>query len=131
MKRDMDVIRDILLTLESSDTARIGRKRIELEGVDPAIIDFHIELLKEAGFVDHQIVQPQYGSGYESRIRFDAGMRLTMDGYDFLESIKDVEVWEQTKVGIRKVGNAGLAVVWEIAKAYGKQVIKERLGLDI
>ena len=131
MKRDMDLIREILLTFESSQTNRLARKSIVIENYSTDVVNFHIELLKEAGFIDHQIVQPQARDGTPFLARFDMGMRLTMNGYDFLESIKDREVWARTKAGALKIGNAGLGVVWDLAKAYGKQVIKERLGIEL
>lgn len=45
--------------------------------------------------------------------------------------VRDPEVWRRTKDGVSKIGGASLSVAWELGKAYGKHVIKERLGLDI
>ncbi len=50
---------------------------------------------------------------------------------NFLNSIRDPEVWKLTREGAAKVGGVGIEFLWEIAKAYGKQQIKEKLGLEL
>ncbi|SMF17406.1 Hypothetical protein SAMN02745962_02029 [Pseudomonas sp. LAIL14HWK12:I11] len=57
--------------------------------------------------------------------------RLTIRGHEYLDTIRDTEVWRLTKAGAEKAGGVSLAVMLEIGKAYGKQVLRERLGLDI
>jgi hypothetical protein len=58
-------------------------------------------------------------------------LQLTWRGHEFLETVRDPEVWKRTKDGARKAGNFGLGFVVELAKAYGKHIAKERLGLDL
>lgn len=58
-------------------------------------------------------------------------LQLTWQGHEFLETVRDPEVWARTKEGAQKAGNFGLQFVVEIAKAYGKHVVKERLGIDL
>lgn len=41
------------------------------------------------------------------------------------------QVWRLTKAGAEKAGGVSLAVMLEIGKAYGKQVLKDRLGIDL
>jgi fructose-specific phosphotransferase system IIC component len=38
-------------------------------------------------------------------------------------------VWRRTKAGAEKIGGVGLSLIVEMAKAYGKQVITEKLGV--
>src|SRR5205814_745938 len=58
-------------------------------------------------------------------------LNLTWKGHEFVESVRDPEVWRRTKEGTSKIGNAGVEFMWELAKAYGKHVVKERLGIDL
>ncbi len=58
-------------------------------------------------------------------------LQLTWQGHEFLESVRDPEVWARTMAGAKKVGNWGLEFVVDLAKAYAKHVAKERLGVDI
>jgi len=130
MKRNMDVIRAILLRFETVDRPRVSRRDLTLDGYTTEQVDLHLDLMKEAGLIDHQIVRPNSGSGYSS-VGIDMGLRPTMLGYDFLDSIRDPEIWRRTKEGADKAGGATIEFVWELAKSYGKQVIKERLGIDL
>ncbi|MNE98660.1 hypothetical protein D3C80_1972110 [compost metagenome] len=57
--------------------------------------------------------------------------RLTYKGHEFLDTVRDPEVWRRTKEGAEKAGVAGLAMLLELGKAYGKQLLKERLGLEL
>jgi hypothetical protein len=58
-------------------------------------------------------------------------LQLTWNGHEFLEAVRDPEVWRRTKEGAKAAGNAGLGFMWELAKAYGKHVAKERLGIEL
>ncbi|MDF2900348.1 MAG: hypothetical protein K0Q62_407 [Phenylobacterium sp.] len=57
--------------------------------------------------------------------------RLTFRGHEFLDTIRDPEVWRLTQEGAAKAGGAGVQFLWELGKAYARQVAKERLGLDL
>ena len=57
--------------------------------------------------------------------------RLTYQGHEFLDTIRDGEVWRRTKAGAEKIGGASIGFIWELAKAYGKQLVTERLGFSL
>lgn len=57
--------------------------------------------------------------------------RLTIRGHEFLDTIRDREVWRLTKASAEKAGGVSLAVMLALGKAYGKQVLKDRLGIDL
>lgn len=57
--------------------------------------------------------------------------RLTYKGHEFLDTVRDGEVWRRTKAGAEKAGVAGLGVLLELGKAYGKEVLKEKLGIEL
>ena len=95
MKRDMNLVRDIMLEIEDcssidgdplqvSDLARVGTE------YDSDDILGHCELLIERGFVKGTILTTWEGSDglIES---------LTWDGTEFLDKIRRKTVWEKTK----------------------------------
>ena len=131
MKRDMELVRAILFCFEQSEKDRIDPKAIQVEGYTSEEVRFHIELMKEGGLLHHEIATPTTASGEPFRTRIDLGLRPTMQGYDFLDSVRDPEVWRRTKEGAAKVGGVGVEFLWELGKAYTKQVIKERLGFEL
>nr|WP_137831783.1 DUF2513 domain-containing protein [Methylobacterium sp. L1A1] len=131
MKRDIDLIRSLLLRLEevqqrplTTHTIPFGHESLAVEGHTADEIGHALELMLDAGFL--QVERPGFSPG--GAILFQ---RLTWQGCEYLDDVRDPEVWRRTKDGASKVGGASLSFVWEMAKAYGKQVAKERLGLDL
>lgn len=131
MKRDMDLIREIMLAFENSSESRLRQNSIVIENYSPSVVNFHIELLKDAGFINHLVIQPEARDGTLALSRIDKGMRLTNNGYEFLESIRDRDIWAKVKDGAGNVGNASLEMIWGLAKAYGRQVIADKLGINL
>lgn len=111
MKRDFDIIRQLLLDIEqSSELVSYSYKE------DGEEIIYHLKLLDQAGFIR--------GSGDKDGYSV---MRLTWEGHDFLDAIRSDTVWNRTKEKVSKtVGSASL----EIIKAVAQGVSKSMLGLS-
>lgn len=131
MKRDMTLIRELLLKLEQIHdrpfaTLSIphGSEELAIEGYSPDEISYNLELMVEGGLLLAQ------GSGFsaDGALLFQ---RLSWNGHEYLESVRDPEVWRLTKEGAAEAGGAGIAFMWDLAKAYSKHVAKERLGIDL
>lgn len=127
MKRDMDLVRDILLAIEKDsrfdgsgwhqpdDPADLGLTQCTYEQ-----LAYHLTLLIEAELVEGK-----------TAMRMPMINRLTWQGHEFVSDVRDPVVWRKTKDGAKMAGNAGIQFAWQIAKAYGKQVAKEKLGIDL
>lgn len=124
MKLDKDLIREILLAVEESDDNPNGWIELNLPGHELAETSYHVMLLDEAGFIEGEDLSTI--GNYEWQPR-----RLTYKGHEFLDTIRDGEVWRRTKEGAEKAGGASLSFIWELGKAYGKQVVGERLGIAL
>jgi hypothetical protein len=124
MKLDKELVREIMLTVEASDTPPIQWVTLDLPGRTLEETSYHVMLLDEAGFIEGQKLTT-YGK-FEWQPK-----RLTYQGHEFLDTIRDGEVWRRTKDGAEKVGGASIGFLWELAKAYGKQVASERLGITL
>lgn len=131
MKRDMDLIRELLLKLEGLDNkpgsiySLTAYEDLPIEGRTPDQIDYHMGLLYEAGLLD---------SGDSINRMMSGGWlfsRLSWSGHEFLDSIRDPEVWRRTKEGASKVGGWTVGLLKDISAAYLKYLAKEKLGLDI
>ena len=57
--------------------------------------------------------------------------RLSWDGHEFIASVRDAEVWSETKKAAKKGGTEALNFIWEIAKGVVRKQIKERAGIDL
>ncbi|KAA2241129.1 DUF2513 domain-containing protein [Salinarimonas soli] len=131
MKRDKDLIRALLIKLEDLNVPPLGLvsfpygdEELAVEGYTVEQVLYHLELIAEAGLVEVQ------GSGFGADGTF-LFRRLTWNGHEFLDAVRDPEIWRETKGRLSKVGAWSLDVVVGVAKALAKQKAKELLGLEL
>lgn len=119
----MDLVRELLLRIEA-DPRLDGSHRILFQDVDEMGLSgrsynevaYHLRLLVEEKYVD--------GSAQVSGMPIVS--RLTWQGHEFLDNIRDNGVWHKTKDRLSGLPSVALAIVSEIAKAE----VKKRLGLS-
>jgi hypothetical protein len=122
MKRDLDLIRDILLDIENwSNEQPLWLSSLEYEGKTKQEIGYQLELLKDFDYIQANIIKNSQGIGYE-----DASIvRMKMAGHEYLDAVRSPEVWKKTKTTLEKVGGgAALAVVKDIATRIAIEIIK-------
>jgi hypothetical protein len=124
MKRDMDLVREILLAVEASEESPLGWTDVEIEGRSREEISYHIALLDES-----KLLIAQDLSDYDSY--HYAVKRLTWDGHEFLDTTRDPTIWGKTKEGAGSVGSASFEFMGEMAKSYVKHLANEKLGLNL
>lgn len=119
MKRNLDLVREILLVVENHEPERIGG----LLSISPKDFSgseaqnfYHINMLIDAGFLK-LAGKPTLAGDY-------AVHGMTMTGHDFLDAIGEQSVWNHTKKRVGEIGGWTLDIVLEIAK----EEIKRRLG---
>lgn len=126
MKRDMDIVREILLAVEDGFQAFGGSKVAEIEGRFPwpaQIVHEHLHLMLEAGLLE------KLGESRHAKLLHIRG--LTWEGHDFLDTVRDPDVWKRTKEGASRMGGWTFGLLKDLGTAYLKHVAKERLGLDL
>ena len=124
MKLDKDLVREILLAIEANKDDPLGWINLNLEGREVADVSYHVMLLHDAGFIVGKDLSDDCGSDWRPQ-------RLTYRGHEFLDTVRDSEIWRRTKAGAEKAGVAGLGLLLEIGKAYAKQVAKEKLNIEL
>jgi DNA-binding transcriptional ArsR family regulator len=130
MKRDMELVREVLLKLEAlplrpgAMTVISGHsEEMAIDGYSPDEVEYHLTQLRDAGFLDSPGSQPAgYGITFRS---------LSWEGHDFLDAVRSPEVWKRTKEGASTVGGWTFGLMKDMATAYAKHVAKEKLGLDL
>jgi hypothetical protein len=95
MKRDMDVVRRIVLALQDADSTLNG-----VEGVEQAIFLEHARLLVDEGLAEGHILV----TGVPPKAQVANLFRLTWAGQDFADASKDETVWEKAKKHVLKPG---------------------------
>lgn len=108
MKRDPDLIRDLMLALEAEEGAELLHVPL-VAGYSRARIDHHFRLLIEAGLASAGHVS--------SDGRRWVAVRLTWLGHDYLDTIRDRRVWKQTKAAMKRAGFWSLDTMGSIARA--------------
>jgi hypothetical protein len=124
MKLEKELVRKILLKVEDFEGETYDGVPLEFEDYTERQIAYHVMLLIEAGYLVGEDLSTLSGDEWEAQ-------RLTYAGHEFLDTIRDAEVWRRTKDAAVKVGGVSLQVMVEIGKAYAKQVLQERTGIVI
>lgn len=125
MKRDMDLIRDLLLKIEDGQrsfdllTPEIAEILGESsEGRQPREqaeqLEYHLNLLVDGGLIT--IHAKLSGAVWQIG-------QITWAGHDFLDTIRDPEIWREAKAGVKQAGGFSL----ELLKALGKGLIKKKI----
>jgi hypothetical protein len=123
MKRDLDLMRELLLTTEASE-GPIYLPLISEPPRPPGDIALQVQLLQDAGYIRAEISPIR-----ESLDIAGAIIRITNSGYDYLDTVRHPKVWSETKSVLEKIGgSAALEVVKDIAAKFMADLIRPYLG---
>ena len=132
MKRDMDFIRNLLLQIEGGKDQfdLLSPEEAESLGVtqeqdfpsreEVEKLRVHLTLLEEAGLI-RDLTPTSGGAVYANG--------LTWSGYDFLDSVRNPEIWSKTQEATAKVGSLTFSILKDVAVAYAKAKIIESTGI--
>lgn len=118
MKRDMDLIRQILLAIESHEHG--FAPEIKIDGYTQEEIGYHAILLGEAGLAEVVNLTSHGSKSPEGQI-----IRLTWAGHEFLDSARNNKIWNQAKDIISTIGGATLQIWIQVLA----DQIKKNLGI--
>ena len=113
MKRDMDLMRNILLRIE--EQSDVPPKKLHTDDFadlhkDLYVISLHIDLMCDAGLVEIFDVNIEHDGFKDFAIS-----RLTLAGYEYLDAIRNRKVWVNVKKKIEVIGGATLDVIKQLA----------------
>lgn len=115
MKRDMDLVRLILQTVEKEG----GHKELHLDGYDDTQVGHHCYLLGQAG-----LLEVADTSSLSSSVSTAIPIALTWDGHDFLDAASDSTLWARAKTEvIGPAGGVAFSVLLEWLKAEGRRAL--------
>ena len=96
MKRDMELIRKILITLEDSDQTQ-GQIPLKFDGYSEDEISYHVKILDEQGIIT--------ATNCSSMKNFEwRATGLTWEGHDYIAAIRDEARWQKVKEWIKSTG---------------------------
>ena len=119
MKRDMDLVREIMLKIEALPAGppvlyRVGE-------VEDLVLLNHLEMLIDAGLVRGKISRSQGARGDIIGIS-----TLTWEGHEWIDAVRDPHVWNETKMTLLENGGA---LSFELTKAVATRILRTRVGL--
>lgn len=128
LKRDFELIRKILVKIE--EYPHFGHiTDFKIEGVDEDALNYHLLLLKEANYIKANLIE--LGSG---KYILSSVQRLTFDGHEFLDSLKNKELWNQfveyLKGESKELGSLPISVLLELFKKFAINWGETKLGFN-
>ena len=125
MQRDIELERKILFAIEKEYQPGSGSMwGPKIEGYEMPIIAEHCDLLYQQGLIKEY--KPSHAAG--GIMGFRVG-NLTARGYDYLELIRNNEIWEKTKIQIEeKKLPKNIEVIAKIAGTFMGNFMKEFTG---
>lgn len=126
MKRDMDFVRSLLLKIEELE--RPGLKQLLPDRADKSdynkLVEHLVMLTEEAGFVAGIPAHTLAGKDW-------IDLRITWQGHDFLDSVRDPKIWEKTKQGAEAAGGFTVDLLKDLAKGFIKKQVEELTGVQL
>jgi len=120
MRRDWDVMRLILVTMEEQPGASFQLYPRDFAPVDPETAAYHLRLLHKAGCIEgHDRDLP----GVPAEQRFIA-TGLTLDGHDLADTLKSQAVWARVRETARL---KGIELTFEAVKILAGHAIRSLL----
>jgi DNA-binding transcriptional ArsR family regulator len=105
MKRNMDLVRRILLETEQSKSVN-GWIDLSIEGYSPEVISYHVKILAEADLLEAKDLSTRDGFGWQPK-------SLTWKGHEFLDAARNETVWKKTTDLVKDKGGS---VPFEVLK---------------
>ncbi|GJL89480.1 MAG: hypothetical protein DHS20C03_31890 [Minwuia thermotolerans] len=125
MKRDMDLVREVLLAIEAEPKEEV----LEIcPDKDQYAVGHHLILLAEAGFIRFEASR---STTNPDRLIVVYPFGLTWAGHEFLNTIRDPEIWARTKEGALAAGGFSLDLLSALAIGFAKKQISEKTGIEL
>ncbi|HHK9581905.1 DUF2513 domain-containing protein [Citrobacter sp. Cb008] len=129
MKIEQDYLKGLLEAFEASDSPDTDILRLNELGFncDTDIFVFHMRLLEDRGLIVRSDGEPgfgAYGSLDGSTHWAVMPLRLTAIGHDFLDALRNQEVWSTLKTGFK---DASMGTLMTVSKELFNRALNKQL----
>lgn len=121
IKRDLDLIRDILFKIEEISPKRTYCDDFINSENNFEKVSYHLELLNDANFIICSKIAIMCSLSYDFTV-----YRLTSSGHDYLDSVRDPVIYNKTK---KKLGTFAKGIALPIVQSVSESFIKAQLGI--
>ena len=120
MKRDNDYLRSLLFKIESIDGYLISIPLTYGMSDEQQKEYYHVQLICDAGYL------------VKLRDTKNSCYRLTSQGHDFIDAIRDKGIWEKTKAAVAETGgHATIEILKTLAHGFLKKKVAEHTGIKL
>jgi len=120
MKRDMDLVRKLLLAIEAHPEPD-GAFDVDVPGYPREQIMYHVQLLHEAGLVSAENVTTF--NAFEWQVH-----SLTWSGHEFLDATRSDTIWRKIKTVMK---DRGATLTFDLIKALAIKFTAAAIGLEL
>ena len=126
MKRDMELVRRLMLAIEAQPAgARVTGADLLVDGDDDTTVAEHLHMLIDHGFLKGTPDRAIAHRKSPLRVHIHG---ITWKGHEFLDAVRDDTIWNKTKDKVASVGgSATVEIVTQVATGF----IKQMLGLTV
>jgi len=137
MKIDPNYLKKLLETCEAAPAPIFDIEELQAAGLDYNTDEFvfHMGILDDEGFIERDDREPGFGliRGIDGHVAWAlVPLRLTAKGHQFIEALRNKEVWATIKKGFM---DASVDTLWDVSKklleSYTKKKIDKLLNGDI
>jgi hypothetical protein len=119
MRRNMDLVRQLLLTVEAQESGS-ATTTLQIDGYSQEEVSYHAYLILQAGLASGTELTTRGSSSPTARLR-----SLTWEGHEFLDAAREPGRWQQAKAVIEQVA----AAPFDVWKAVLIDLVKQSSGL--
>ena len=119
MKRNMDLIRRVLIEIEEADNDPDEWIDLSFAEWSDNAVSYHIKMLHDAGLIEARDLSDLSGSDWRPT-------SITWEGHEFLDAARNDTVW---KKAMTKLKGQAASVPFEVVKAVVIQTCKEMFGV--
>ena len=122
MKRDLDLVRKLLLDLEEKSDNEFAND-IEVDGYSEEEVRYHLVLMYEAGLLRGEI-RTRGPISVSKVVEHVYPVGLTWDGHEFLEAARNDTFWQRAKEMVKsKSGALSMELVKEVLIAMARKSV--------
>lgn len=134
MKIDHDYLKRLLEACQASEKPTFDIEYLQTAGLNyyDDQFEFHMEILTDQRFIERDDGRPGFGlkKGADGFKQWSVlPLRLTASGHDFIEALKNHEVWATIKSGFKDANITTLkTVALKLLEGYTQKKVSEFLG---
>jgi Hypothetical protein (DUF2513) len=122
MRRDMDLVRRILIAAEGKHPREVTSREFVDENTSEATVAYHFRLMSEANLIEASILGLERVGPMSGTV-----IQILWEGHEFLDAVRSEEIWARTKDTSRKVGGS---LTFELVKALAVKLLTSAVGLS-